>query len=283
MSKKNRKSLQIPKYILILSKILEYTSKKLAAKFAMKLFTTPTKFKIPKRELAMDKLSTQQDLIIPSINKQIRVYQIGNMNKKILLVHGWSGRGTQLWSIAEKLLKNGYSIISFDAPAHGKSAGKTSDMTEFVAAIHELEKQYGSFHTIIGHSLGAMATLNAVKNGVKTGKIITIGSGDIIQDIVNEFIKKLGMTIATAKEMTKLFEKKFNATINSYSAYIAAKEITVPTLVIHDSDDKDVPVNTSKHIHKHLKNGQLLITDNLGHRKILGDKNVINNILNFIE
>jgi alpha-beta hydrolase superfamily lysophospholipase len=51
--------------------------------------------------------------------------------KKILLVHGWSGRGTQLFKIADELLKQGYSTISFDAPAHGKSPGKTI-MVDFI-------------------------------------------------------------------------------------------------------------------------------------------------------
>jgi alpha-beta hydrolase superfamily lysophospholipase len=62
--------------------------------------------------------------------------------KKILLIHGWSGRGTQLCSIADCFVKKGYTTISFDAPAHGKSPGKTSDMTEFIATILELERKF---------------------------------------------------------------------------------------------------------------------------------------------
>jgi alpha-beta hydrolase superfamily lysophospholipase len=43
------------------------------------------------------------------------------------------GRGTQLFKIADELLKQGYSTISFDAPAHGKSPGKTTIMVDFIA------------------------------------------------------------------------------------------------------------------------------------------------------
>jgi esterase/lipase len=50
------------------------------------------------------------------------VYQYGQSDKKVLLVHGWSGRGTQLVKIADALLKSGYSTISFDAlESHLKS------------------------------------------------------------------------------------------------------------------------------------------------------------------
>lgn len=44
------------------------------------------------------------------------------------MVHGWSGRGTQMSKIAEALVEQGYRIISFDAPAHGKADGKISMM-----------------------------------------------------------------------------------------------------------------------------------------------------------
>ena len=282
-SKLKRQSTEIPKPIIVSGKILQTLSPTMAAKYAMKLFVTPMKFKLPKREEAMERESRQEFLEIPSLNKKIRVYHLGESSKKVLLVHGWSGRGTQLWSIAGALLKKDYSTISFDAPAHGKSTGKTSDMTEFIACIHELDKKYGPFEYAIGHSLGAMAVLNAIKQGFKVKKAVTIGSGDIIEDIMNDFVNKLGMNIATCNTMIKLFEKKFGTTINSYSAYIAAKEVNVPVLVIHDTDDKDVPVTAAHHIHKHLPNSELIITEGLGHRKILGDDKVIHEIVNFLQ
>jgi len=275
--------LKIPKAILVTVKILEATSPKLAAKFAMRLFTTPLRHKLPKREEAMEAAAIKQLVPIPELGKKIQVYQLGDSPKKVLLVHGWSGRGTQLCSIADKLVKNGYSTISFDAPAHGKSPGKRSDMTEFIAGILELEKRFGPFEFAIGHSLGAMAVLNAVKKGLNVQKAVTIGSGDIIQDIMDTFCKKLGMDIANGKLMINLFEKKFGQTINSYSAYVAAQDVTIPTLVIHDQNDQDVPVSAAHNIAEHLQNGRLLITNGLGHRKILGDKTVIKQITGFLE
>lgn len=280
--KNHRQSLKIPKPIKVTAKILEVTFRKMAAKFAMKIFTTPMKFKLPAREEEMDLKSRQEIMNIPAINKEINVYHYGKSDKKILLVHGWSGRGTQLHSIANKLLKCGYSTVSFDAPAHGKAPGKTSDMTEFIAAILELDKQYGPFEFAIGHSLGAMAVLNSIKRGLKVKKAVTIGAGDIIEDIMNSFTKSLGMEVATGKLMIKLFEKKFGETINSYSAYIAAQEVKIPVLVVHDEDDADVPVNAAHHIAKHLEKAEVMITKGLGHRKILGDSKVIKKIIEFL-
>ena len=114
-------------------------------------------------------------------------YHYGNSDKKILLVHGWSGRGTQLFKIADELIRNNYSTISFDAPAHGKSPGQTSIMTDFIESILEIDKQFGPFEAIIGHSLGGMSTLNAINKGLKVKNATVIGSGDVVQDIVDDY------------------------------------------------------------------------------------------------
>ena len=173
MTKKTKignQSLKIPKIILVTAKFLEAISPKLAMLFAAKLFVTPIKYKIPKRELHMEQKSIQSKLFVPSLKKNIVVYNYGKSDKKILLVHGWSGRGTQLVKIADEMLDLGYSTISFDAPAHGKSEGKTTIMTEFIASIMEIEKQFGPFEFAIGHSLGGMSILNAIKQNLNVKK-----------------------------------------------------------------------------------------------------------------
>jgi len=285
MSKnKNKKStsLKIPKSILIIAKFLSVISPKLVILFIAKLFTTPLKFRIPKRELGMVHKSKQETIFISNINKKVVVYHFGESSKKILLVHGWSGRGTQLVKIAEELLESGYSTLSFDAPAHGKSSGKTTLMPEFIETIFELEKQFGPFEAAIGHSLGGMSLLNAIKGGLQINHLILIGSGDIIKDIMDDFVKKLALNSRFSELLQQYFEKKYKQKMDDFSAYKVAKNIKIPVLVIHDEEDKEVPVKCAVHIHEHLKNSELFLTKNLGHRKILGDSKVIEKIINFI-
>ncbi len=279
---KHQQSLEIPKVILFTARLFEKISPELATQFAMKLFTTPIRYKIPKREFEMDRNSQQELLEIPAIHKKVMLYQYGTGDKKVLLVHGWSGRGTQLVKIADEFVKLGYTVFSFDAPAHGKAPGKTSNMTEFIAAILEIEKKYGPFAYAVGHSLGGMSVLNAIKQNLNVQKAIIIGSGDIVTDIISDFILKLGLKPEIGVRMKTKFENKFNQTMDSYSSYIAAKTITIPVLVIHDEIDDDVPIKAAFHIHEHLKDGDLMITNGLGHRKILGDNKVIRRIVQFI-
>ncbi|RKS94245.1 pimeloyl-ACP methyl ester carboxylesterase [Flavobacterium limicola] len=280
---KHTQSLEIPKIILLTSKLISFISPKLITLFAAKLFVTPIKHKIPKRELEMDRKSVQKLISVPSINKEVMVYNYGKSDKKVLLVHGWSGRGTQLFKIADELLKAGYSTISFDAPAHGKSPGKTTIMVDFIATILEIDKQFGPFEAAIGHSLGGMSVLNAIKKGLKVNHAVVIGSGDIVEDIMDDFVTKLELKPNISTLLRLHFEKKYGEKMNSYSAFLAANETTIPVLVIHDNDDPEVPVKAGIHIHKHLKNGELLLTNGLGHRKILGNSKVIERTIQFIQ
>ena len=281
-NKKSSATTQVPKFIVLIGRFLYRISPTLAEKFARKLFITPIKHKIPKREFQMEATSQQTKLFVPTINKEIVVYAYGNSSKKILLVHGWSGRGTQLVKIADTLIENGYSIISFDAPAHGKSGTKTTLMLEFIESILEVEKHYGPFEFAVGHSLGGMSILNAVKKGLQVKKAVVIGSGNSVTNIVNTFIKKIGLPNDVAILMKNNFEKKYHLEMESFSAYIAAKEVKIPVLVIHDIDDEDIPVSESYHLAEHLSNKEILITNNLGHRKILGDSKVIQKIVEFL-
>lgn len=281
-SKKPNQTLKIPKIILVVCKFLSFISTKSVVLFAARLFTTPIKYRLPKRELEMDAKSKQQTIPVPSINKKIVVYHFGESPKKILLVHGWSGRGTQLVKFAEELVKLGYSTISFDAPAHGKSSSRSTLMPEFIASILEIDKQFGPFEAAIGHSLGGMSLLNAIKNGLKINRLTIIGSGDIVQDIINDFVRKLELDAKLNDLLRIHFENKHNVSMDSFSSYHAAQRIDIPVLVIHDENDDEVPVSCANHIHQNLKNGTLLLTQNLGHRKILGDAKVIQKTINFI-
>ncbi len=274
--------MKIPKPILITAKLLAIISSKLATAFAVKLFITPIKHKTPKRELHMETESKKSMVFLPKLNKKIRVFEYGQSPKKILLVHGWSGRGTQLVKFADELLIAGYSVISFDAPAHGKSPGNSTIMIEFIEAILELERKFGPFEGAVGHSLGGMSLLNAVKNHLNINRLVIIGSGDKVPDIVDSFVSKIGLHPSISKQMQNRFEKKYGKKMTAFDGSFAAQEVTIPVLVIHDENDLEIPVSAGIHIHKNLKNGQLLITKRLGHRKILGDSEVVKSTIQFL-
>ncbi len=289
MTKKQKRSTPVqvlltPRYILTTGKILTAVSPFLASRFAAWLFLKPRKYNLPKREKEMDAKFNQENITVPAIEREIRVYSASANKKgmKILLAHGWSGRGTQMPDIALKLLNDGYDVVSFDAPAHGKAPGKMSMMPHFIETIHHLEKTYGPFYAAIGHSLGGMSLLKAVKDGLKIHKLVVIGTANSVTNITREFAVNMNLNQKVADKMKIYFDKKFGQDMDNFSGAFSAKSVKIPTLVVHDEDDVDVQLSSAHEIHNNLKYGELFITRGLGHRKILGDMKVINKITTFI-
>ena len=145
----------------------------LTGSLAYKLWFTPTRFKTP----ASERKALDSSLIeFHRINSQnIATFIWGQPElPAILLVHGWSGRGTQLGAFVEPLLDAGYRVISFDAPAHGKSSGKQTNLYEIADVILALQEHYGKFDSVITHSFGGPCTAVAVQRGLKTNNIPTM-------------------------------------------------------------------------------------------------------------
>ncbi len=276
------KVFKIPRKIIYIGKFLQFLSPKLAMQFVFKLFGTPYKFKRPERENKMYLESDKELFLIPELEKRIQVYKYGKSKRKVLLIHGWAGRGTQLHKIADAFIEKGFMVVSFDATAHGDSEGKTSAMTEFMPAILAIEKQYGPFDFAIGHSLGGMALLNAVKDGFEVKKIALIGSGNSILAICHQFIKNLELKPKVAVLLKSNMDNLLGYDVEVLSANIAAKSIKIPTLIIHDTQDNEVPVSCAHSIRQNLKKGDIMITEGLGHRRILTDPKVIDRILSFL-
>ena len=281
-NKKPVPSLVIPKPVVLLSKTIEFFFPFFAARLAAKLFVTPINFKTPEREKYMLKSAQKKRLTIPTINKEIGLLSYGYSKKKVLLIHGWAGRSTQLFAFADKLLEKGYMVISFDGPAHGNSTGKTTSLVDFLSVIRKIEEEYGPFESAIGHSFGGMSLFNATSRFLKLKSFVTIGSSDNVSDTIKQFSKNLKLRKSSALKIQKILEKKWNAKAIDYTSNHVGKKVRIPVLIVHDTEDGDVPVSYGINIRQNLKNSSLLITHGLGHTKILRNSEVVNKSINFI-
>lgn len=276
-------SLGIPKPLKLFIKTVSFFSDTLTLIIATKLFTTPINFKTPKRELGMEESSQKKTLKVPEINKEIHILSYGFSDKKVLLAHGWAGRSTQLFMIANKLLEKGFMVISFDAPAHGKSSGKTTDLLEYIATIKAIHKKFGPFEAAVGHSFGCMALMNIQSRFPIFKKIVTVGSGDKTSDILINFSKNLGLDAKFGFKLIKYLEKRWKLKVDDYATSKVAKKVSIPVLVIHDAIDGDVAVSCAINIRQNLKKGTIFISNGLGHTKILRDKKITTRIVDFIK
>ena len=279
--KRRKTSMKIPPVIKFTAKILEKISPKLALKFGLALFYKPIRFSRPKREEAFYNLANKDFFTLRGRN--IRTYEWLHGEKKVLLVHGWSGRGTQMNKIIEAFTKENYSVYSFDAPAHGESEGKTTHMYEFVDSIMEMEKKFGMFNLIIGHSMGGVATLNAVNRGVQTPRVAIIGTPNLIRNVISDFCMNINFSDKMIPLIVGYIEKRYGENIDSVSSENVGNKIDIPILVIHDENDVDVQYSEALTIKSKVKKAELFTTKRLGHRLVLANDGVVKKILEFSE
>jgi esterase/lipase len=286
--------------------ILEFIAPRLVKRWAVTLFFTPLRFKRPHRERGFVKkaLAAQNNLDFDSrklyaqgpgaggtLNRRFnddkfktsyRSYQIGQ-GKPVLLVHGWSGRGSQLGDIAVALANKGFKAVTFDAFAHGESPGKQTTVLEFIEIIKDMDKRYGPFEAIIGHSLGGIAAGKAISNGMKTKALITIGSPTTFKFLLDQFgeiINASAATMAYVKNFTENYIQKSGA---EFSLANLGEVINVPGLIFHDRDDKEASFEQAALFADSWKQGKFIPSSGLGHSRILRDENTIAQICDFVE
>ena len=279
---KSNQTLKIPFYIVLSVKILYFFSERLAVKYAAFLFTIPIKFKRPDREKDYYLNSTKKMIHVPEIDKELMVYELGESGPKVLLVHGWSGRGTQMHEIAYKCHDNGMHVFSFDLPAHGDSSSKTTLIPEVVKCIRRIYSKLGPFNYIIGHSIGGVCIMNSLRFGDKYEKMVTISSPHVNVDMFRDFIFKIGLKEENLDLLLEIFKNKVGASVESYDLIKCAEISKTPTLILHCEDDRDIPADCSKESINYFKDGKLILTRGLGHRRILRNKDVVNSILKFL-
>ena len=256
-----------------------------AGNIAYKLWFTPTRFNTPEREkeaLASAKIATHQ-----ISGDEIVTFSWGQEKTDrplVLLVHGWSGRGTQLGPFVQPLLDAGYRVLSFDAPAHGKSSGKQTNIYEVADVLVELQKHYGEINAVITHSFGGPCIAAAMQRGFVTNRIVSIAPPATTRGLVKKFNDALHVPKKAAEIMMQLTEKKYGKNIwEEISMVNSIKDAIVPGLVIHDSDDNDIPWQEGEAIAQAWDNAQFIKTSGLGHRRILRDSDVIETSVAFIK
>ena len=213
----------------------------------------------------------------------IVTYSWGTSGPMILLVHGWSGRGTQLGSFVEPLIKAGYRVLSFDAPAHGNSSGKQTNLYEVADVIVELQEHYGHFESVITHSFGGPCLAVAMQRGLKTSRVINISPPASTKGLVEKFINTLNIPEKAGINLMDRIENTFGKKIwHEISMENTVKGLDIPALVIHDDQDIDVPWQEGRLVAQSWDNAHFVKTTGLGHRRILRDTAVIESTVNFI-
>lgn len=256
-----------------------------AAALAELLFTTPTRHK--PRAWEQPVMARAERRGIPFDRGELQLYcwePKGEGNAPtVLLVHGWAGRPGQFAGMIEALVESGYRVLSFDWPGHGRSSGRRSNAYLASRAVAAVVAAEGEPAAIVSHSVGGMAVALALEAGVRTDKLVMINTPTDPQGIFATFAQALDLPARTGQLMMQRFERRLGRPFASLDLRELVGLLPEQTLLIHDRDDSQVPLGSSRRLLERRPELPLRVTQGLGHNRVLGDADVTALVLAHLE
>jgi pimeloyl-ACP methyl ester carboxylesterase len=273
------------KIVQSILKLSGLISSHMAGSIAFYLFCHPTgRSRMNPEQVRFMDTANCSEMMVNS--KLVKVFCWGDGARPVLMLHGWSSRAANFTKMAKALLTAGYSPVSFDAPAHGESGGKVTTILEYEEITQRLANQYGRFSALIGHSFGVLCLFKALRSAVAADKVVAISGVCEFGYLESAFSEQLKLTEKVRDNLKLRIERLFSPIEDIWQLFSVtheAEKIVVPILLIHDESDRVVDIEQANMIADAFeRNVDLHTTKNLGHRRIVADKRIIDKVVSFI-
>ena len=275
---------------------LEAGSPALAARVGEQIMFSTTRRPPRPEEKAL--LAQGERLTVRGALGNLTVWRFGR-GPVIVLVHGWNGRAGQLGGLVEPLVSSGYSVVMFDAPGHGESEGSHSSLPDFAdafdAVLDAVIPIFGRAHAVIAHPMGGAAVTYAVSRyqrrhetllergireiGQPVERFVFIAPPIDVRDFVRGFSHLVGLRPDTEEALNQRLNKRFDVPMADLYGPDLAKDMNAPLLVLHDADDREVPLRCGQLLAEAWPHATLEVTHGLGHNRILRDPGVLRRVV----
>jgi len=222
------------------------------------------------------------DLSFTSRGRGVAAWAWGAAGPTVLLVHGWSSAAWQLGAFVEPLVRHGFRVAAFDAPAHGASPGTTTSAVEMSEVVLAAGRLLGPLHAAIGHSAGAAAIARAATRGLVAGRLVLVSPWTRARSWVERYAAGLALPRVTAARLVAAVEAEAGAPLASVDVAALAPDLAAPTLVVHDADDALVALDDVRAAAARLPRGALVETRGLGHARVLRAREVVEAVVQFV-
>ncbi|MET1044375.1 MAG: alpha/beta hydrolase [Microbacteriaceae bacterium] len=258
-------------------------SPRLGAELAFPLFMrVGPRMPVHPRDLPTHESARRSSITVKG--KQVAAYEWGRGTDVVLLVHGWRGRASQYATLVRDLVAEGFTVVSFDAPANGDSAGRGTYIVEYIDAMRQLERRYGGFHTVVAHSFGLLAALSAINEGLTAGRLVGIAGVAEANSLVVGFASAMQLTRATTGALREVFQRRvFPGQPDLFERFSGLLHpVAAPLLLVHDRGDRMVPASQSVALAAAHDGSRLVISEGLGHNRILAADETLDAVLEFV-
>jgi pimeloyl-ACP methyl ester carboxylesterase len=264
-------------------KLLSAISNRKAAELALDVFSTPqSRYKKPLPAI----FNEAEKLSFKHFGETVTGYRWNRGgHRKVLIVHGFNSSVAKFDRYIKPLMRKGYEVLAFDAPAHGFSTGKTLNAVIFKEMITYIHKEYGPIRSFMGHSFGCLAICLALEEieHDEDYHVVLVAPATESKTAIDIFFSFMKLNEEVRKEFDDYIYQLRNKPPDWYSVSRAVKNIKAKILWCHDEDDTMTPwADAKKVMDEKYFNIEFIVTKGLGHKRIYRDNHVSKVIIEFL-
>lgn len=206
----------------------------------------------------------------------------------VLVLHGWNSRTEHMRAPIAALREAGYRVVALDLPGHGASPGRRLNLAIAVEAVRTAADWFGPFAGIVGHSFGGAVALNALAGSIRgiapveARRLVMIASPSSMPALFDDFSRFLGLGTRTQMALAERVHAVAGRPLEDYVGAQQLQGLSVPTLVVHAPDDKEVTFDNARRFEAAGGHVALMRAPGLGHRRVLADGRVAEAVADFV-
>ena len=211
--------------------------------------------------------------------RTIPVYSWGQ-GPVILGVHGWAGAGIQFGAWVNPLVEAGYRVVLFDAPAHGRAQGESTNLFEMAEVVARVAASVGRVHGVLAHSIGCIAAARAIADGLKPDYLVMLAPPVSLTAVMDNLGRQLGLSQNVLAVHLQLMEERFGKSVwEQLDLEALSRTLTQRGLTVIDDDDTSISPDESERVFNNWENANVLRTRGLGHHRLLWSPMVVDTVL----
>jgi pimeloyl-ACP methyl ester carboxylesterase len=172
----------------------------------------------------------------------------------VLMVHGWTGEASFMSAFAEQFRRCGFRVVLFDFPAHGRSAGRHTNLIACAHAVREIAEVLGPIHFVVAHSLGGLVALLAPGGGPPMPHaypfraFVLVSMPNKFADVTRAFGARLRLRPAAQRSYERRLELLAHRSIAEFTGANLLAAMGRPALLLHARDDTEISFANAEQI-----------------------------------
>ncbi len=174
-------------------------------------------------------------------------YVWGDGEASVLALHGWGADSTAMSAVVQHALAHGETTVCFDAPGHGISPGSQATITDYARATGEVLQRFPSIHTVVAHSLSALAAVSAVAETPQAhvGNMVLLAPACSLTGVLERWAAHRRLSRGVVDGIYRELANRDGIPVSHWDIRTLNMPASVRLQVLHDPADDIVPIDDS--------------------------------------